>query len=226
MSYLVIFVEEIPIRSVVGAGISQNNLDTKNKIRRQERIATAFQERMTDGQKFEGTGQYRQEFFEEVIDRAKDVRSFIGFVVVSVLMGFRKAIHIENGTEQKRLSSFRLPRPYLNTGPRQAGAKLTSFICPPKGFCRENRLQRPIVILAFDEAHQLADHVYGQNWTLLSELRRVLLHETHWGAHFRLIPFHGSGQTQTERYPGSTSYRGDKFRCSGFHSRGRGYYAR
>ena len=56
----------------------------------------------------------------------------------------------------------------------QAGAKLTSFICPPKGFCRENQLQRPLVILAFDDAHQLADRAYGVNWTLLSVLRRVL----------------------------------------------------
>jgi len=161
--------------SVVGAGISQNDLDKKNAITRQERLATAFRERMTEGQKFEGTGQYRQGFFEEVIDRALDVRIFIGFVALSVLMGFRKAIHIENGTEKKRSSGLRLPRPYRNTGVPQAGAKLTSFICPPKGFCTENQLQRPIVILAFDEAHQLVDSVYGQNWSLLSELRRVLL---------------------------------------------------
>ena len=67
--------------SVVGAGISQNDLDKKNAIKRQERLATAFRERMTEDQKFEGTGQYRQDFFEEVVDRAKDVRFFLSILL-------------------------------------------------------------------------------------------------------------------------------------------------
>jgi len=59
--------------SVVDDGMSRNDLHQRNAIKRQERLASAFRERMTEGQNFGETGQYRQEFFEEVIDRAKDV---------------------------------------------------------------------------------------------------------------------------------------------------------
>jgi hypothetical protein len=53
--------------------MSRNELDEGGLIRRQERLATAFRDCMTEGQRFEITGQYRREFFEEVIDRANDV---------------------------------------------------------------------------------------------------------------------------------------------------------
>jgi hypothetical protein len=53
--------------------MSRNELDEGDLIRRQERLATAFRDHMTEGQKFKKTGRYRQEFFEEVIDRANDV---------------------------------------------------------------------------------------------------------------------------------------------------------
>jgi hypothetical protein len=58
---------------VVDDGASRNDLNQRNAIQRQERLARVFRERMTEDQKFETTGQYRQEFFEEVIDRAEDV---------------------------------------------------------------------------------------------------------------------------------------------------------
>ena len=73
MSCLVIAVEEMLMGSVVDVGMSRNDLDKGNAIKRQERLARAFREHMTEGQKFEETGQYGEEFFEEVIDRAKDV---------------------------------------------------------------------------------------------------------------------------------------------------------
>lgn len=72
--------------SVLDDGISRNDLHERNIISRQERLATAFRERMTEGQRFEDTGQYRQEFFEEVIDRAEDVIFFRLCCCITVLM--------------------------------------------------------------------------------------------------------------------------------------------
>lgn len=51
---------------------------------------------------------------------------------------------------------------------QQAAEKLVNFIFPPKGSSWENERLRPTIILSFDEAHQLADDVYGQGWTLLT----------------------------------------------------------
>jgi len=52
---------------------------------------------------------------------------------------------------------------------------LINSILPLKGCCSENGLRRPIVIIAFDDAHQLTDLGYDdQNWTVLSELRHAL----------------------------------------------------
>ena len=73
--------------SVVDDGMSRNDLDERNTISRQERLVTTFRERMTEGQRFEDTGQYRQEFFEEVIDRAEDVILFFRLCCgITVLM--------------------------------------------------------------------------------------------------------------------------------------------
>jgi len=83
-----------------------------------------------------------------------------------------KYIHVQNGTENYPSSGFLLPKPHEG-GVRQAGEELVNFIFPLNGICKEYGLQRPLVILAFDEAHQLAD-AYCQGSTLLSELRRVL----------------------------------------------------
>jgi hypothetical protein len=42
-------------------------------IKRQDRLASAFRDRMRDGRHFRDTGQYRKKLFEEVVDRAEDV---------------------------------------------------------------------------------------------------------------------------------------------------------
>ena len=88
-------------------------------------------------------------------------------------MRFRKYIHVQNGSEEDPSSGFLLPKPHEG-GVRQAGEELVNFIFPSNGVCKENGLRRPLVILAFDEAHQLAYCGYRQGSTLLSELRRVL----------------------------------------------------
>ena len=73
MSCLAIAVDATLTGYVVDTSMSRNELDEENLIKRQEKLAIAFRDRLRDGQHFEVTGQYRQEFFEEVIDRAKDV---------------------------------------------------------------------------------------------------------------------------------------------------------
>ena len=83
-----------------------------------------------------------------------------------------KYIHVQNGTENYRSSSFLLPKPHEG-GVRQAAEELINFIFPSNGICKEYGLQRPLFILAFDEAHELAG-AYCQRSTLLPELRRVL----------------------------------------------------
>jgi len=42
-------------------------------IKRQERLATTFRDLMREGQDFNDTGQYRKEFFQEIINRVDDV---------------------------------------------------------------------------------------------------------------------------------------------------------
>ena len=85
-----------------------------------------------------------------------------------------KYIHVQNGSENLRCQSsgFLLPKPHEG-GVQQAGDELINFIFPSKGICKENGLRRPLVILAFDEAHRLANG-YHRESSLLSELRRVL----------------------------------------------------
>ena len=172
MSCFVVVLKATLIASALDASMSRNELDEGDLIRRQERLATAFRAHMTEGQKFKKTGRYRQEFFEEVIDRANDV-SFILVRGMTWLMRFRKLEHVQKEAEKKESSSSCLSRPQIEV--QQAGEKLIDFIFPSKGSCYENGLRRPLVILAFDEAHQLANPMsYYEPWTLLSELRRVL----------------------------------------------------
>jgi hypothetical protein len=87
-------------------------------------------------------------------------------------MTFRKFERVQEEAEKKGSSSSRQSK--ANIEVQQAGEKLIEFIFPSKGSCYENGLRRPLVILAFDEAHQLENRVPYQDWTLLSELRRVL----------------------------------------------------
>jgi hypothetical protein len=74
VSRLVIVVDATLTGSAVDTStMSRNELDEESLIKRQERLAISFREHLTDGQHFGVTGQYRQEFFKEVIDRVEDV---------------------------------------------------------------------------------------------------------------------------------------------------------
>lgn len=79
---------------------------------------------------------------------------------------------------RKERKTDRLVPAYPNStkGVRRAGEELINFIFPSDGSCEENGLRQPLVILAFDDAHQLAGHpcIGGRDWTVLSQLRLVM----------------------------------------------------
>jgi len=60
-------------------------------------------------------------------------------------------------------------------GPEDAGKNLCSFIDEHNLLKSDNGPRRPLVVLAFDEAHILTDEPSAQDdWNLFSELRRIL----------------------------------------------------
>ena len=60
-------------------------------------------------------------------------------------------------------------------GVLQAGIKLNNFIDKDDDICSiENGMKRPLVVLAFDEAHNLTESLDDQGWSIYSELRRCL----------------------------------------------------
>jgi BioD-like phosphotransacetylase family protein len=63
----------VPTCDAVVGGPSREGLDEEYIIRRQETLAAAFRDCMTEVQSVQETGQYRQNFFKEVIDLAQDV---------------------------------------------------------------------------------------------------------------------------------------------------------
>lgn len=57
---------------------------------------------------------------------------------------------------------------------QDAGEKLSEFVDPQYKLDRPKGPRRPLVILAFDEAHVLTDIPPNKPWKLFSELRRIL----------------------------------------------------
>lgn len=103
MSCLVIAVDATLTGSAIDAStVSRNELDEENLIKRQERLAISFREHLTDGQHFGVTGQYRQEFFEEVIDRANDV-SFRSRLWYHVADGISQVYGVFKGRKERTI---------------------------------------------------------------------------------------------------------------------------
>jgi hypothetical protein len=69
---------------------------------------------------------------------------------------------------KEQSSSLCPPKPHIREL-QDAGERLVNFIFPQKGSIK---LRQPIVILAFDEAHQLASN--SDSFSVLSELRHIL----------------------------------------------------
>jgi hypothetical protein len=142
-------------------------------IKRQASLASKFRDLMTKDQTFKRSNQYRQAFYKEVIGKAVDVSSCL----------------VDNFSESDRF--FKFAKDSNKTGPmdpdspprytlknqggvKEAGEDLCRFIDPRCLLDSEKGSRRPLVILAFDESHRLADMPKECHWTIFSELRRTL----------------------------------------------------
>ncbi|KAI0248401.1 hypothetical protein BJV78DRAFT_1363568 [Lactifluus subvellereus] len=125
-------------------------------IQRQEKLAFAFRDRMTRGQSFQASNDYRKTFYKDVIELATEF--------------------IEGKVEAPGSNTDSAPRHIGNPGEgvKEAGEKLCWFV-DPRGLLDANTGSRwPLVILAFDEYHTLTDKPLDRVWTLFSELCRAL----------------------------------------------------
>ena len=64
----------------------------------------------------------------------------------------------------------------VKIGVSEAGIKLKNFIDRHDSICSKTKdgMKRPLVVLAFDEAHHLTEFQDNRNWSIYSELRRCL----------------------------------------------------
>ena len=146
---------------------------------RQAKLASAFRDRMAEGQSYHGPNAYRESFYKKVTQSADEVscHEYPLFGEDDSLPKFLE------GTKQKQNTNgpdeF---HPYVSKegdGIVTAGRLLSRFIDPGNLLDRDRDMpRRPLVILAFDEAHILTDNPPISNrttrWTLFSELRRIL----------------------------------------------------
>jgi hypothetical protein len=68
---------------------------------------------------------------------------------------------------------------YKDEGVVEAGIKLSRLIDPKRLLDPTTGPRHPLVILSFDESHVLIDTSKNQDWTVFSELRRVLCELAH-----------------------------------------------
>ncbi|KAI9455049.1 hypothetical protein F5148DRAFT_401100 [Russula earlei] len=127
----------------------------KSVQERHEMLALAFHEHMTQGQSHP-TDDYRETFYNNVIKLANKFTETGQNVK-------------DNGERDGRYVSPRLG------GLLEAGENLCRFIDENQILDSKEGLRRPLIILAFDEAHILTDRPDEQNdWNLFTELRRIL----------------------------------------------------
>ena len=155
--------------------------DTEDGVKlRQEKLASAFRDRMTEGQSYKGPNAYRKGFYKKVTQVADEVsfREFPHFGVDDSFPKFMEGSRqIYDPKEPKEY------HPYVSKdgfGIDKAGESLAGFVDPHNLLDRDEGLprRRPLIILAFDEAHILTDNPpilnRTTNWNLFSELRRIL----------------------------------------------------
>ena len=143
---------------------------------RQASLASEFRNRMTRGQSFQSSNEYRQGFFRDVVERANEV----SFRVVDLFHESDRSFKFEKGGEKVDGSTHNSPPRYVvsvfekQQGVKEAGEELCRFIDPHRLLDSEKGPRRPLIILAFDESYILTDNPKRCNWTLFSELRRTL----------------------------------------------------
>ncbi|KIL59036.1 hypothetical protein M378DRAFT_284568 [Amanita muscaria Koide BX008] len=130
-------------------------------IQRQKFLAHAFRTNMSEGQSFKASNQYRQSFYDAVIDEANK------FIKRSATEGRHGRAQMPPKPKSPRLSS---PAELVE----QAGRELCQFIDPQGLLDSDHGSRRPLVILAFDEAHTLTYVPKDKSWTVFTELCRTL----------------------------------------------------
>ncbi|KAH9991142.1 hypothetical protein BJV77DRAFT_1068477 [Russula vinacea] len=122
---------------------------------RQAWLAKMFRELMTTGQSFNISNAYRNTFYKNVTDLADE---------------FIRNSEVVTGKRDGSPSRYRSEA----GGVEEAGALLCRFVDPHGLLDSAQGPRRPLVILAFDEAHSLTDNPSNTVWKFFWELRRVL----------------------------------------------------
>jgi hypothetical protein len=151
--------------------LDQDYLD--RVIKRQEKLAFDFREFMTRDQSFETVNGDRKAFYERVIEAAKTVSLFL-LHFYNRNISFKFDNRCKSATEARITKS---PVQYLDgdgKGVRSAAKDLCSFV-DPRGILESfDDWRWPSVLLSFDEPQVLTDGAKEGEWTLFSELRRIL----------------------------------------------------
>ncbi len=146
-------------------------------VDRQRQLASTLRERMTAGQSYDASNLYRKSFYDEVITLANKVNflSFPAFCENDDLLEFIESSEVD-GTKENRYASHDHGW-YISRGQglNEAGERLCRFIDKHSVLESNDGPRRPLVVLAFDEAHVLTDNPPGQpGWNYFLELRRIL----------------------------------------------------
>ncbi len=144
-------------------------------VDRQRQLASTFRERMTAGQSYDASNVYRKSFYDEVTKLANKVNflSFPAFCENDGFLEFMKSSEVDGTKENKPT----IHGQYISGGQSldEAGEKLCRFIDKHSVLESNDGPRRPLVVLAFDEAHVLTDNPPGQpGWNYFLELRRIL----------------------------------------------------
>jgi hypothetical protein len=156
--------ESVPCDIILPTDLDIKSDDyAKLVIERQEKLAMDFRSFMTTKQSFESVNDNRQEFYTRVVEAAKAVN-----------------LHLFHHFCNRRYISSKFcdqckPGQYLmdNKGVRTAGEILCRFV-DPKNALNVDKWRRPLVILSFDEPFILIDGAKEAEWSLYSELCRIL----------------------------------------------------
>ncbi|KAH9959793.1 hypothetical protein BC827DRAFT_1376981 [Russula dissimulans] len=146
--------QDIPVsRRAEGSAKTLSKHDVSLVIDRHRSLASAFHEHMTTGQSYNASNSDREIFYDKVIELADQ------FVKTSERVG---------DPEHGRYTS-------ACEGLHEAGKRLCRFIDEHKVLESDKGPRRPLVVLAFDEAHSLTDNPsYPKGWNVFTELRRIL----------------------------------------------------
>jgi len=144
-------------------------------IERQKILASAFRKHMTEGQTYDTSNSNRRAFYKRVTELADKVNS--------VFPCFCENDRFPQFVEMSELRDDEKEPRYIlkdDGGVPEAGTSLCNFIDEHDLLDSPSGPRRPLVVLAFDEAHTLTDNPPGKaDWNLYSELRRILRQINH-----------------------------------------------